>query len=148
MAADRRRDPEGLSRTAGGAAVVLDSNFLFVPLRFGVDIFEEFQRLLGKTPHCLVPRPIIEELRHLRIDAKPSFEKEIDFALDLANRCELLDEGLLHGEEVDDFILRLAVENGWPVATNDSSLRRRLRRAGVPVIYLRQQAFLEIDGLV
>ena len=147
MATDRRRDPEGLSRITG-VAVLLDSNFLFVPLRFGVDIFEELQRLLGRTPRCLVPRPIIEELRHLRIDAKPSLEKEVDFALDLANRCELLDECLLPGEEVDDFILRLAVENGWPVATNDSGLRRRLRGAGVPVIYLRQQAFLEIDGLV
>ena len=146
MAADRRRDPEGLSRT--GAAVLLDSNFLFVPLRFGVDIFEDLQRLLGRTPRCLIPRPIIEELRHLKIDAKPSLEKEVDFALDLAHRCEFLDEGLLPGEEVDDFILRLAVENGWPVATNDSGLRRRLRRAGIPVIYLRQQAFLEIDGLV
>ncbi len=146
MAADRRRDPEGLSNTS--AAVLLDSNFLFVPLRFGVDIFVELQRLLGRIPRCLVPRPIIDELRHLRIDVKPSLEKEVDFALDLANRCELLDEGLLPGEEVDDFILRLAVENGWPVATNDSDLRRRLRGAGVPVIFLRQQAFLEIDGLV
>jgi rRNA-processing protein FCF1 len=146
MAADRRRDPEGLSRT--GASVLLDSNFLFVPLRFGVDIFEELQRLLGRTPRCLVPRPIVEELRHLKINAKPSLKKEVDFALDLAHRCELLDEELLPGEEVDDFILRLAVENGWPVATNDSGLRRRLRGIGVPVIYLRQQAFLEIDGLV
>ncbi len=147
MATDRCRDPEGLNRKTG-LAVLLDSNFLFVPLKFGVDIFEELKRLLNRTPRCLVLRPIIEELRHLRIDAKPSLEKEIDFALDLTYRCELLDEDLLPGEEVDDYILRLAVENGWPVATNDSDLRRRLREAGVPVIYLRQQAFLEIDGIV
>lgn len=148
MAADRRRDPEGLSRTGHGAAVILDSNFLFIPLRFGVDIFEELQRLLGKLPRCIVPKPIIEELKLLRPEAKPSFKKELDFALDLAGRCEVLEENPRYGEPVDDFVLRLAVSNGWLVATNDSDLRRRLREVGVPIIYLRQRAYLEIDGLV
>jgi rRNA-processing protein FCF1 len=59
----------------------------------------------------------------------------------------VLEEELGAGETVDDFLLRSAADKGWLVATNDSDLRRRLRRVGVPVIYLRQRAYLEIDGL-
>lgn len=148
MAADRHRGPEGLGRAARGAAVILDSNFLFIPLRFGVDIFEELHGLLGEPLRCLVPEPVIGELRLLRIDAKPSFVREIDFALDLVKRCEILDEDRGSGETVDDFIVRIALHTGFPVATNDSELRQRLRESGVPVVYLRQRAFLEIDGTI
>lgn len=146
MASDRHRRPTGLGRADLGPAVILDSNFLFVPLLFGVDIFEELHRLLGESLRCLVPEPIIGELRLLRLDAKPSFRKEIDFALGLVERCEVMDEDKVAGETVDDFILRIAMKTGYPVATNDSELRRRLREAGVPVIYLRQRAYLEING--
>lgn len=148
MASDRNRRPTGLGLADLDPAVILDSNFLFVPLRFGVDIFEELHRLLGEPLRCLVPEPVIGELRLLRLDAKPSFRKEIEFALGLVEKCEVLDEDQLAGETVDDFILRIATQTGHPVATNDSELRRRLREAGVPVIYLRQRAFLEINGSI
>jgi rRNA-processing protein FCF1 len=148
MAADRHRDPEGLSRTVPGAAVFLDSNFLFIPLRFGLDIFDELHRLLSEPLRILVPKPVIEELRLLRLDAKPSFIKQIEFALGLVERCEVLDENLDPGENVDDFILRIASQTGYPVATNDADLRQRLRAIGIPVVYMRQRAFLEIDGII
>lgn len=146
MAADRHRGTAGLSRA--GPAVILDSNFLFVPLRFGVDIFDELHRLLGEPLHCIIPEPVLRELRLLRQDAKPSFRKEIDFALGLVDRCEVLEKDSDPGETVDDYILRLASRTRYPVATNDGDLRQRLREAGVPVVYLRQQAYLEINGIV
>ncbi len=71
MATDRRGDTEGLTRTRPSAAVILDSNFLFIPLKFGVDIFEELNRLLGRNVRCIVTTPIIDELKLLTIDAKP-----------------------------------------------------------------------------
>jgi rRNA-processing protein FCF1 len=125
--------------------VILDSNFLFVPLRFGVDIFEEFRRLLGNV-RCVVPSPVLEELRLLRDRVKTS-PKEAEFALSLAGRCETVHERVEPGGTVDGVILRLA--RGWrcPVATNDSELRQQLRSEGIPVIYLRQRAYLEIEGV-
>ena len=130
-----------------GSTVLLDSNFLFIPLRFGVDIFEELQRLLGVLVRCVVPSPVVKELRLLRRDAKPSFRREIDFALDLAKRCETAEEHVEPGETVDDVLIRLARRWRCPVATNDSELRRRLRAEGVSVIYLRQQAYLDMEGV-
>ena len=148
MATDRRGDPERLIRTEPSAAVILDSNFLFIPLRFGVDIFEEFHRLLGRNVRCLVTTPIIDELRLLRTDAKPSFKKEVDFALSLAERCEVMEISLDPGETVDDSIVKIASEGPFIVATNDAELRGRLREAGVSVVFLRQKSHLEMEGVM
>jgi len=146
MAADRDRDAEGLR--LGSRGVILDSNFLFVPLRFGVDIFGEVERLLGPLVVCLVPAAALTELGLLRDGASPSLLREIDFALELAGRCRVLEGDRLEGESVDDLILRLAVGGGYLVATNDGGLRRRLRGVGVPVVFLRQRALLEVEGYV
>ncbi|RLI07148.1 nucleotide-binding protein, partial [Candidatus Bathyarchaeota archaeon] len=131
-----------------GTTVILDSNFLFIPLRFGVDIFEELQRLVGGLVRCVVPSPVVEEMRRLRRDAKPSLRKEINFALTLAERCEKVEVPVEAGEAVDDALIRLAKRWRCPVATNDTELRRRLRAEGIPVIYLRQRAYLEADGII
>ena len=146
MAADRDRDPEGLR--SGSRGVILDSNFLFVPLRFGVDIFGELEGLLGPSVVCLVPAVALAELGRLRGEASPGLVREIDFALELAGRCRVLEGDRLEGESVDDLILRLAVVGGYLVATNDGELRRRLRGEGVSVVFLRQRAFLEVEGYV
>lgn len=147
MATDRSRDPKGLTRKGTSSTVILDSNFLFVPLRFGVDIFEELQRLLGTTVRYIVTTPIIDELKFLRTGGKPSFRKEVDFALGITHNCEVMEESLSPSETVDDSILRVASENGFIVATNDAELRKRLRKVGIPVVFLRQKNHLEIDGI-
>ena len=146
MAADRDRDAEGLR--LGSRGVILDSNFLFVPLRFGVDIFGEVERLLGPLVVCLVPAAALAELGRLRGESSPGLVREIDFALELAGRCRVLEGDRLEGESVDDLILRLAVGGGYLVATNDGGLRRRLRGEGVAVVFLRQRAYLEVEGYV
>jgi rRNA-processing protein FCF1 len=148
VATDRRGDPERLTRTGPSAAVILDSNFLFIPLRFGVDIFEEFHRLLGRNVRCVVTTTIIDELKLLRTDARPSFIKEVDFALSLVDRCEVMEASLDPYETVDDSIVRVASDGPFIVATNDAELRRRLKKAGVSVVFLRQRSHLEIEGVI
>jgi len=128
-----------------GIPVLLDSSFLLIPLEEGVDIYSELERLLG-LPRCLVPKPVLEELKRLRDAASPSEARRINLALRMAERCETLNVELLEGEGVDDLLLRLAREMRCPVATKDGELRRRLRREGIPVIYLRQRAYLEMEG--
>ncbi len=146
MAADRRGDNEGLASAL--VSVILDTNFLFVPLRFGVDIFEELERVLGRPVRCLVPRSVVEELNLLKRGSNPSFQKEIDFALELVRRCQVTDEERILAGDVDDHIMHLAIRTEYPVATNDKEFRRRLRAEGVPVIFLRQRTHLELIGRI
>lgn len=130
------------------AAVLLDSNFLFIPLRFGVDIFEELRRLLGENIKCLVTRPVLKELDLLRLGAKPGFLKEISFARKMAEKCDVFEDSLRDGETVDQSLVRVASEQGFNVATNDAELRKALKKEGVSIVFLRQRAFLEVDGVI
>ena len=125
----------------------MDSNFFFIPLRFGVDIFEELKRLFGENVRYIVLSVIVDEIKLLKEDANNSLKKEVDFALLLTEKCRVIDEVVKPGENIDDVILRTSMERGYIVATNDSELRRRLREKAVSVVYLRQLAFLEVDGL-
>jgi rRNA-processing protein FCF1 len=47
---------------------------------------------------------------------------------------------------VDEMILRLSKEKGVPVATNDRSLRRKLRDINIPVVYVREKSHLSLEG--
>ena len=147
MATDRRRHFEGLDLEKHPVAVLLDTNFLFIPFRFGVDIFEEMRRRLGENVKCLVTRPVLEELDLLRREAKPGFLKEIDFARKMAEKCVVFEDSLRAGETVDQSLARVAFEQEFYVATNDAVLRKALKKDGVSVVFLRQRAFLEVDGV-
>lgn len=128
--------------------VLLDTNFLMVSLRFGVDVEAELERIIEASFKLATTTAIVDELKRLKTQVKFGEEKEIDFALALANKIAILDEKLESGEEVDDQLIRLASRGGYVVATTDTELRRRLREGSIPVVYLRQRRYLAFDGIV
>ncbi len=128
--------------------VVLDTNFLLIPIRFGVDVRAELGRVVEASFVLTVTPAVLEELRRLEDKVKASEAKDIRFALDFASQMKVIDDILAEGEEVDDQLLRLAVERGYIVATTDAGLRRRLREKGLSVVFLRQGRHLSIEGLI
>jgi rRNA-processing protein FCF1 len=124
--------------------VVLDSNALFVPLQFKIDIFKELKALLNRNFEPILLSPIRQEIEKLA-DSSPAMRKNASYALELAGKCKLVkvDEGDL---SPDDVIVKIAHKWNCPVFTNDRLLRKRLRDINVPVIYVRQKSRLEIDG--
>ncbi|MBX5320669.1 MAG: DNA-binding protein [Candidatus Bathyarchaeota archaeon] len=128
--------------------VILDSNALFVPLQFKIDVFEELKTLLNRNLELVLLQPIKEELEKMAKKGAPKMRKEANYALKLAEKCTLIKlEGMFAGSP-DDAIVKVAGEWKCPVFTNDKALRRRLRDISVPVIYVRQKSRLEIDGRV
>jgi len=128
--------------------ILMDTNFLMVPIRFGVDYQAEIERIIEASFILVTISAVVEELKQLRTSVKVGELKEIDFALALAEKITVIDEILAPGEKVDDQLIRVAKREGCVVATTDSELRRRLRRAGIPVIFLRQARYLVLDGLI
>ena len=126
--------------------ILFDTNFLMIPLRFGVDVFEEAERVLNQPPEYYVTRSVLEEMARLKQGASPSFVKELSFAEKLAERCIVLEVEAEDEETVDESILRTATENRMIVGTADAELRSRLREAGVKVLVLRQKRYLELVG--
>jgi hypothetical protein len=124
--------------------IILDSNSLFVPLQFKIDIFEQLRILLSQNFTPVILSPIRRELEKLAKESSPQMRKNAAYALKLAEKCKLVE--IDEKASPDDAILETAAKWNCPVFTNDRQLRKKLRDINVPVIYVRQKSRLEIDG--
>lgn len=126
--------------------VILDSNFLFIPSQFRIDIFEELMSLLNQKYEAVLLSSTLEELLTMARKGSPTRRKQAALALELARNCSIakIEKGL--GETNDDVIYRMAVKWRIPVATNDSELRRKLRAQNIPVIFMRGKSRLGLEG--
>jgi len=122
--------------------VLADTSFLMIPGSFKIDIFEEIGRVLGTNFEILVPSPVMAELRRLATSGSPRERSAAKVALDLIKDARVISkEG-----KADEVIIELAEREGVVVATTDLALRRKLRKRGKPVIYLRGGSHLKMDG--
>lgn len=151
MASDRRWHHQQINKSLGvfGAVsrkgcfnrvkVLLDTNALMVPGQFGLDVFEELERL--GYHRFLVPRPVLREIEALAGLADSRRDRTAaGIGLKLASGCELVEAS----GEADDVLVGLALETGAAVFTNDKELKKKLSTRGVTVIHLRQRRYLEI----
>ncbi|UCD96253.1 MAG: hypothetical protein JSV35_07095 [Candidatus Bathyarchaeota archaeon] len=126
--------------------VLLDSSFLFIPSNFQIDIFRELTRLLKGSFELIVLSATVRELQKLTRSKSTKLRKQAGIALKFAERCRVHDASEEKQEAHDDVIVRIAQTIGCIVATNDKTLKKRLRNLKVPVIYLRQKTKLDAVG--
>jgi len=126
--------------------VILDSNFLFIPAKFRIDVFEDLAKLLNQRFEPVLLSSIYQELKTMAEKGVPSRRRQASLALKLAEKCKKIDVEKHLEETNDDVILRIATLWKSPVATNDRKLRRKLRARAIPVIYLRSKNRLELEG--
>jgi rRNA-processing protein FCF1 len=126
--------------------IILDANALFVPFQFNIDIFEELKILLNRNFELVLLSPTLHEVQRIASQGSPSMRKKASYALNLAEKCKLLEVNSEAATPTDDLILQVAARCKYPVFTNDRQLRNRLRDINMPVIYVRQKSRLEIDG--
>ena len=126
--------------------LILDANFLFIPSKFRIDVFEELANLVNQRFEPILLSITFQELQTMAEKGSPSIQKQASLALNLAQKCRQIQVERKTGETNDDAILRIAVEWNSPVATNDQELRRRLRAKNIPVIFLRGKSRLELEG--
>jgi len=128
--------------------VILDSNALFVPLQFRIDIFNDLNILLNRNFELILLSPVKRELETLAEKGSPKMRKNASYALKLAEKCRYIEIAASDSEPTDNLIVKIAKEWRFPVFTNDKQLGKRLRDINVPVIYVRQKSRLEIDGMI
>lgn len=125
--------------------VVIDTNFFMVPFQFNVDIIDELEKALHSYK-LTTPIFVINELKGLKRNNKGKIRLNADLALKLANssNIEIKDISLENNETVDDALLRVSEV----LATNDIELKKRARKKGITVAYLRQKKYIAIDGKI
>jgi rRNA-processing protein FCF1 len=149
--------------------VIVDTNALLIPGIFGIDIFEELERL-GYL-RVIVPKEVVNELNQLRqrpaagLKGKERMAANVGYSL-IQNyahttgqeqerepiRCTVTIEEPEEGEEeegggeegdTDERIAALAQKRKAAVLTNDEELRTKLTQAGIVTVYLRGRNRLE-----
>jgi rRNA-processing protein FCF1 len=128
-----------LSSRIGTPAVLLDTNILIYSASEPYDITHQLKRL--GFVDVKVPKAVIDELKWIserRTGKKQRFAK---LALEIAGKFEMLRDS--NGEApVDDQLIQMAKRGEYIVATSDSQLRKRLRKEGVSIIYLKNRRLI------
>jgi len=127
--------------------IILDTNFLFVPYLFKIDILDEFYNIINTSFEILILKDSIEELKRKLMNIKSEKQrKEIEMALEYAKNFKVIDVDFNKSLSVDDKIVEFALLNNCIVATNDKELRKKLKRLGIPIICVRGKKYLTIYG--
>jgi rRNA-processing protein FCF1 len=149
--------------------VIVDTNALLIPGIFGIDIFEELERL-GYL-RVIVPKAVVNELNQLRqrsgLKGKERMAANVGYSLiqnyahtsgqeqeqeHASLRCTVTieepeEEGEAGGSgeegDTDELIAALARKRKAAVLTNDEELRTKLTQAGIVTVYLRGRNRLE-----
>lgn len=128
--------------------VLVDTSFIMAAARLRIDAVQQLERMLGGRVEPIILSAVRIELSAIASDRRAKRFKEANLALELAKSFAVIPVSIRPGESVDDTILRVALERGMTVATNDRRLRKRLDQAAVATIYLRQRSRTEAKGLV
>ena len=122
--------------------IILDTNFLMIPLQFKVDIFSEIERICNFNYSLLVIEASVKELENIAGTGKSKDRKAAATALKLLKSKGI---GIIKSEEkyADDAILKSADETTI-VATQDMALKRKLAQKRTSIIILRQKKYLQL----
>ena len=134
--------------------LIFDTNFLFVPFEFRVEIISEIKRILGTKVKIVIIEETLKELE--AIEKKKTKNKKFlslivtflhTYNVSILTNTQVQKQSnndtskpLTH--YVDDILLTLPRE--WIIATNDKELKQTLWKIPRKVIFMRQKSYLDI----
>ena len=121
--------------------IIIDTNFLLIPLQFRVDIFSEFNRICDFNYNLFIFEQSINELRNIMEKQSGKNKKAAQFALKLI-KLKNIQIIKSRQEDVDSLILK-NLNKDIIVATQDAILKRELLKKNSSLIILRQKKYLE-----
>jgi len=123
---------------------VLDTNVLMYIFTEKVDVFAQLKEL--GFSRFIVPSKVVEELRNLSVSLTGKERQAAKFALSLVERfCEVVK---LEAVGTDIALLETARRFGCVLITNDKLLKKRAKREGIPIGYLREMKYVVIESTV
>ncbi|MHA2314214.1 MAG: type II toxin-antitoxin system VapC family toxin [Candidatus Hermodarchaeia archaeon] len=131
-----------------GTTVLLDTNFLLLPFQRRIDIFEEIPKLIDGSVTFLVLPQIQQELKWIELNGTEKEKRAARSSMKLMENYCIIAENVppqIQELDADTALLRYAEKTGAYVATNDSDLRRELKKQGSRVIFLRKLAVLALS---
>ncbi|MGM5484975.1 MAG: PIN domain-containing protein [Nanobdellota archaeon] len=126
--------------------IILDTNFLMIPVTQNVDVFTELGRVCDFPYKLYIVDKSLDELDKIaETDKKAHMRRSASLARQVMERQEIEVIETSERGYVDDIIVNKALEKGYRVATQDKGLKRKLKQKGIPIIYLRQKNYLVVE---
>ena len=122
--------------------IIIDTNFLMIPLQFRVDIFSEFNRICNFNYKLFIFEQSISELKNIIEKQTGKSKKAAQFTLKLI-KLKNIDIIKSSQEDVDSLILN-NLDKDTIIATQDILLKKELLKKGASVIILRQKKYLQL----
>jgi len=121
--------------------ILLDTNFLMLPVQNKVDIFSEIARICDSDYSLYVFDKSIDELDKIISTGKLKDRQAAKIAKALIKSKNIDIINSAHGD-VDELILESAKTERFIVATLDKELKCRLKEIGIRIITLRKGRYL------
>lgn len=123
--------------------IILDTNFLLIPVQFKVDIFSELDRVCLFAHRLYIVDKTLDELNKIIETQKTKHKLAAKIALQLIKKKKV---GILKTKEgkVDDLILDILGEDDI-LATQDALLRKKAVKKGNKVLFLRSKKYLVLS---
>ncbi len=126
--------------------VIVDTNALLIPAKFGIDIYEELE-CMGYQ-EIIIPESVIKELEGLiqdkRVKGSTRRAAQLGYHMLLRHITKSTHIHIERGAEdetgamdTDSMLIRMAKRIDAAVLTGDAELRHRLQREGIRTLYLR-----------
>ncbi|MFX0000249.1 MAG: PIN domain-containing protein [Candidatus Hodarchaeota archaeon] len=138
--------------------IILDSNFILLPIQFKIDYFSEIRSILEGQLRFIVFQQILDELnsKRKREPKGNKFIRLLESGLEFLKKSkekyniEIMEEVKKDIEKTDEFLIRMSVKlqnlgHNVYLATNDSELRRKAKQLNIGVIFLRQKKYLSVE---
>jgi len=120
--------------------VIVDTNALMMPSQKGIDLENEVTRLVGKC-EITVPSIVVEEINNLA-HRKGKIRNAARVAQTLIKRFQIVKTSGAGDQGIIDYARKIQ----GIVVTNDKELKKELKGIKIPVIYLRGNNHLELNG--
>ena len=124
--------------------IILDTNFLMIPLEFRVDIFSEIDRICHFNYKLFVYGQSVSELKNIMQKQASAHKKAAQFGLKL---IKLKNIAMIDSEQKDvDTLILENLDKDTIVATQDIALKKEVLEKGSCVIILRKKKHLQLIG--
>ncbi len=118
--------------------VILDTNFLLIPIQEKVDVFDRVNSVIDEKYELCVVEKTIEELNSLisnkNVKVVDRLAAKVGLQLLEKNKLKIIKTGKFN--TADDAILSIVDEN-YLVATRDAEFKRKLKQKGIKIISLK-----------
>lgn len=126
--------------TASVNRIALDTSILLDAIKFKIDVFTEIKNKVGAV-EFVVPIQVIGELDEIsKRDEKK--KRQIMLIKEIMEKNDVK-EVVCGGKNADDALEKLSSEA--IIATNDKTLRKRIKNINNKIIFLRKQKYVDME---